>query len=52
MSPCYKQKNFFTKSTIEAVRDAIRGSRAFLSDASFDAWAGLLSGDRDAFVKQ
>ena len=52
MSPCYKQKSFFTKSTIEAVRDAIRGSRAFLSDASFDPWAGLLSGDCDAFVKQ
>ena len=37
---------------MEAVRDAIRGSRSFLSDASFDPWAGLLSGDRDAFVKQ
>ena len=52
LSPCYKQKSFFTQSTMEAVRDAITGSRAFLSDARFDPWDGLLSGDRDAFVKQ
>ena len=36
---------------MEAVRDAISGSRAFLSDAVFDPWDRLLCGDRDAFVK-
>ena len=36
---------------MEAVRDAISGSRAFLLDAVFDPWDGLLCGDRDAFVK-
>ena len=51
LSPCYKQKSFFTQSTMEAVRDAISGSRAFLSDAVFDPWDGLLCGVRDAFVE-
>ena len=39
---------------MEVVRDAISGSRAFLSDAVFDPWDDLLCvlcGDRDAFVK-
>ena len=36
---------------MEAVRDAISGSRAFLADANFDPYDGLLSEDHDAFIK-
>ena len=50
MGPCYQQGGFFTRSTMEAVRDAINEAQSFMSSPSFDTWEDLLQSDRKAFV--
>ena len=50
IGPCYQQGGFFTRSTIEAVRNAINGAQSFMSSPSFDPWENLLQSDRKAFV--
>ena len=50
MGPCYQQGGFFTRSTMEAVRDAIDGAQSFMSSSSYDPWEDLLQSDRKAFV--
>ena len=50
MGPCYQRGGFFTRSTLQAVRDAIDGAHSFMSSSSYDPWEDLLQSDRKAFV--
>ena len=52
LSPCYKQRAFFTQGTMESVRDAIACSREFMSCSAFDPWEGVSCGDCTAFVEK
>ena len=44
LSANYKQKAFFTKHTMESIRDAIAGSRTFMTLNDFDRWERLCCG--------
>ena len=52
LSANYRQKSFFTKHTMECVRDAIVGSHAFMSHAEFDPWERICSGGQSGFVSR
>ena len=52
LSANYKQKSFFTKHTMECVRDAIVNSHAFMSQAEFDPWERICSGGQGGFVSR
>ena len=52
LSPNYKQKSFFTKHTMECIRDAIVNSYSFMSCAEFDAWSRICSGGQNGFVNR
>ena len=52
LSANYKQKSFFTKHTMECVRDAIVNSHAFMSHAEFDPWERICSGEQSGFVSR
>ena len=47
----FKLGTFFTKFTMNEVRDSIDASRSFMSQADFDPWAGFCSGGQAASVK-
>ena len=51
-SPCCKQIAFVTQATLDAVCDALTGSQAFMSNATFDPWAAICTGDCVAFVSR
>ena len=48
--PNYKQKSFFTKHTMECIRDAIVDSYSFMSCIEFDPWSRICSGGQSGFV--
>ena len=50
MFPCYQQCGFFTRSNMEAVRNAINEAQNFMSSSFFDPWEDLQQSDRIAFV--
>ena len=52
LSPNYKQKSFFTKHTMECIRDAIVNSYSFMSCAEFDPWSRICSGGQNGFVSR
>ena len=45
-----KQKAFFTKHTMERVRDTISGSHAFIASSSFNPWERISNDGRGVFV--
>ena len=45
----YKQSAFFTKHTIECVRDAIANSQILMSKTSFDPWVNICSAEQSGF---
>ena len=52
LSANYSQKSFFTKHTMESIRDAIVNSRAFMSRVDFDPWERICSGGHGGFVNR
>ena len=46
----HRHGSFFTKFTLEKVREAIADSQDFKSSSSFDPWGGICSGDYSKFV--
>ena len=46
----YKQKAFFTKHTMDSVRNAIDGARDFMNLASYDPWERICCGGQESFV--
>ena len=52
LSPNYKQKAFFTKLTMECIRDAIVNSYFFMSCSEFDPWGRICSGGQSGFVSR
>ena len=51
-APDYKLSAFFTKHTMDKVREAIASSRDFMSSGTFDTWEGICSGGHSAFVER
>ena len=52
LSPNYKQKAYFTKHTMECIRDAIVNSYSFMSCSEFDPWGRICSGGQSGFVSR
>ena len=50
LSSNYKQKAFFTKHTIDIVRNAINGAQDFMDLASYDPWGRICCGGQELFV--
>ena len=50
LSSNYKQKAFFTKHTMESVRNAINGAKDFMNLASYDPWGRICCGGQESFV--
>ena len=50
LSSNYKQKAFFTKHTMDSVRNAINGAQDFMNLASYDPWERICCGGQESFV--
>ena len=48
----YNQKSFFTKHTMECIRDAIVTSHAFMIQTEFDPWERICCGRQSGFVSR
>ena len=52
LSSNYKQNSFFTKHTMECIRDAFVNSHGFMFRAEFDPWEMICSGGQSGFVSR
>ena len=48
----FKLSTFFTKFTMNEVRDSIDAAQSFMTQSDCDPWAGICGGGRAAFVKR
>ena len=48
----FKLGTFFTKFTMNEVRESISSARSFMSQVDFDPWAGICSDSHAAFVER
>ena len=48
----FKLATFFTKFTMNEVRDSINAAQTFMSQVDFDSWTGICSGGQAAFVER
>ena len=51
-NPDFKLGVFFSQHTMDCVRDAISGTREFMSSSNFDPWNRLCVGDRAEFIQR
>ena len=52
LSAKYKQKSFFTKHTMDRVRDAVSSARIFMSLSSFNPWERICGDGQGVFVSR
>ena len=52
LSAIYKQKSFFTKHTMDRVRDAVSKARNFMSLSSFNPWERICGDGQGVFVSR